>query len=81
MISRRYRYQKLSSNEQYMAEVGSISGNNNVANIPLKNAQNEQLTLQISFIDHHKARIKIVSNKYKRYELVDVLESEPEALE
>lgn len=75
-----YRHQTLSSDQQFRAEVGSISGDNNLAKIPLKNNQNEELTLEISFLDNMKARMKIESNNHKRYELVDVLDSEPKTV-
>lgn len=76
-----YRYQTLSNDQQYRAEVGSLLGENNVAKIPLRNNQNEELTLEISFIGNMKARLKVVSNNHNRYELVDVLDSEPKPVE
>lgn len=82
---RNYRNQKLSPDEQYRAEIGSIveevCSPTAKVKVPLRNNKNEELTLEVTFLENNKARMKIASPNHQRYELVDVLESEPKTIE
>lgn len=63
----------------YSADVDNVKINGGVANIPLKN-ENEELTLIVTALEGEKYRIIIKENDHERYQLSDVLKGEPKAL-
>ncbi|KAJ8949575.1 hypothetical protein NQ318_016206 [Aromia moschata] len=72
------RDQTLDQSAQFTANTSAFRINNNVLTIPLHNSNNEELVLQVYLMKGSTARVKVLEKNHSRYELSDILVSEPE---
>ncbi|XP_074025616.1 neutral alpha-glucosidase C [Leptinotarsa decemlineata] len=64
----------------FKADLSSWSSSENMLKILLTNKKNDARILELSFLGENKLRIKIAEENSKRYELSDVLLSDPPAI-
>ncbi|KAJ8949569.1 hypothetical protein NQ318_016200 [Aromia moschata] len=70
----------IDSSAQFFADLGELEETDEKVTIPLSNENGDSLILQISLLPFSRARIQVLQPGNDRYELVDVLDGEPETI-
>ncbi|KAJ8949570.1 hypothetical protein NQ318_016201 [Aromia moschata] len=79
-LFRALRKNVIDSSEQFFANLEQLEEIGKKVTIPLSNENGDSLILQITLLPFSKARIQVLQPGNDRYELVDVLDGEPEPI-